>query len=392
MINSATARPAVCQIVHTLNVGGAEILARQFAEQSADEYRGMFVCLDSAGVMAEELRARGFAVEVLERRPGFDWGCLRRLASVFRRHQVRVVHAHQYAPFFYAALARLLVPGRLPIIFTEHGRDYPDYRRIKRVVANQFLLRRVDHVVGVGQCVRAALVDFEGLPPGRIEVVYNGIDVGAYAPSAARRAAMRQQLGLGAHELAIIHVARLNTLKDHVTALRAFARVGREMPAARLLVAGDGEQRPQIEALIDELGIRPQVYMLGTRRDVADLLKAADVFLLSSISEGIPLTLIEAMAAGLPCVSTDVGGVGEVVINGLTGLLSPARDFENLAGQLRRVLLDAGLRRSLGEAGRDRAGRLFDAATMHNAYRSMYRQLSARQGAPRREQQEVVAV
>ncbi|MEX2174073.1 MAG: glycosyltransferase, partial [Pirellulaceae bacterium] len=163
-------KPVVCQLVHTLNVGGAELLARQFAERARDEFDFVFVCLDSPGVMADELRADGFAVEVLGRRPGFDLACARRLLQVFRRYDVKLVHAHQYAPFFYSAIARLLGWRKLPIVFTEHGRDYPDFRRTKRVLANRCLLRASDRVIGVGECVRGALVANEGLRPERVEV------------------------------------------------------------------------------------------------------------------------------------------------------------------------------------------------------------------------------
>jgi glycosyltransferase involved in cell wall biosynthesis len=369
-------RTVVCQIVHTLNVGGAELLARQFAERGRDEFDFVFACLDEPGSMADELRRAGFPVEILGRRPGFDFSCVRRLAACFRRHDVRVVHAHQYAPFFYAALARLVGWRRLPIVFTEHGRDYPDFRRSKRVLANRALVRRGDRVIGVGQYVRQALIANEGLRPDKVEVIYNGIDVAAYQSSPASRRAARAALRLADDEVAVVQVARLNPLKDHATAIHALAHLAASHPLARLLVVGDGEERPRIEALIAELGLARQVRILGTRRDVADLLAAADVFLLSSVSEGIPLTLIEAMAAGLPCVSTAVGGTPEVILDGQTGLLARAGDPADLATKLAIVLDDADLRSRLGSAGRERSRRHFSDADMHASYHAIYRDLA----------------
>jgi glycosyltransferase involved in cell wall biosynthesis len=366
----------ICQLVHTLNVGGAEILARQFAVQARDEFDFVFACLDSAGLMADELRSVGYAVEVLNRRPGFDWGCVRRLARLFAMHDVRIVHAHQYAPFFYAAVARLLAWRNMPIVFTEHGRDHPDFRRTKRVLANRCLLGRRDRVIGVGECVGRALRDFEGISANRIEVVYNGIDVTAYGGSATQRTAVRQSLGLADDDVAIIQVARLNVLKDHPTAIRAMAQLVTCCPRAKLLLVGDGEERPKIEALVAELGISSQVKLLGTRRDIAGLLSAADVFLLSSISEGIPLTLIEAMAAGLPCVSTAVGGTPEVIVDGQTGLLAEAANPTDVAAKLKRVVEDHACRTTLGAAGRARSRSRFSDVQMHRAYQDLYRQLS----------------
>ena len=372
------AKPVICQLVHTLNVGGAEILARQFAERASSEFDFVFACLDSAGVMANELRDAGYVVEALHRRPGFDYQCVRKLAQFCQRHQVAVIHAHQYAPFFYAALARVAAWRDLPILFTEHGRDYPDFRRIKRVLANRLLLGRRDRVIGVGQCVRQALIDFEGLPPERVDVIYNGIEVEHYASAAAERQRMRAALGLSDDDVAIIQVARLNRLKDHATAVRAMAKLVQRCPQARLLIVGDGEERSGIEALIAELNLGQQVHLLGTRRDISQLLAAADVFLLSSVSEGIPLTLIEAMAAGLPCVSTSVGGTSEVVADGQTGLLARAGDAADVAVKLALPIRDAGLRKSLGAAGQVRVRELFGDEPMHAAYQQSYRELASR--------------
>jgi glycosyltransferase involved in cell wall biosynthesis len=372
---TGTARPVICQLVHNLNVGGAEILARRFAEQARDEFDFVFACLDSPGAMATELADAGYRIEALGRRPGFDWGCARRLLNVCRKHRVQLVHAHQYAPFFYASLARLVSWRTFPIVFTEHGRDYPDYRRPKRVWANRLLLRSSDRVIAVGECVRQALVDNEGLPANHVQVVYNGIDVAAYDDCDFDRAQVRRSLDLAAGDIAIIQVARCNPLKDHSTAIRALACLAASHPHVRLLVVGDGEQRGKIESIIAELGLAHRVRMLGTRRDVAQLLAAADIFLLSSISEGVPLTLLEAMAAGLPCVSTAVGGTPEVILDGQTGLLARAGDPADVAQKLRTLIDNAELRHSLGAAGRLRSQECFSDADMHLAYRKIYRQL-----------------
>ncbi|HUE73638.1 MAG TPA: GT4 family glycosyltransferase PelF [Pirellulaceae bacterium] len=373
-------KPVICQLVHTLNVGGAELLARQFAEAARDRYRFVFVCLDAPGVMAEELAAQGYAIEVIGRKAGFDLACAWRLGRVLRRHGVELVHAHQYAPFFYAMLARMMGMRHLPIIFTEHGRDYPDYPRLKRKVANRLLLRRCDRVVAVGNCVRDALIQNEGLPPDRVEVIYNGVDISRYDPQRPLRDAVRKELGYDQGEILIMQVARLNRLKDHPTALRAMARLAKDCPQARLVLVGDGEERPALEKLTDELGLRGVVRFLGTRSDVARLLQAADIFLLSSISEGIPLTIIEAMATGLPCVATDVGGIAEVIIDGETGRLADARDADALADRLRALIGEPERARRMGAAGCIRAEGHFSDAAMHASYGKIYGELLNQNG------------
>jgi glycosyltransferase involved in cell wall biosynthesis len=367
-------RPTIGQVLHTLNMGGAEVLAARLARQLGGAYRFVFFCLDDLGVLGEELRDEGFPVRVLGRRPGLDARCAWRLGNLLRRERVDLLHAHQYTPFFYALMGRFLCPGT-PVLFTEHGRHAPDYPRRKRMVANRLLLRRRDRVIGVGEAVRQALIDNEGIPPARVGVIYNGVDLAPFASPGGDRQAVRRELGCGPDDLVIVQVARLDYLKDHATALRTLAEVLRHRPGAQLFLVGEGPERAPIEAAIRQLGLGERVRLLGLRKDVARFLFAADLFLLTSISEGIPLTLIEAMAAGLPVVSTRVGGVPEVVEDGRTGLLAPAGDAAALAGQILRLAADPALRERLGGQGRDRARALFAEPLMHANYDRLYREM-----------------
>jgi L-malate glycosyltransferase len=318
----------------------------------------------------------GVGVHCVERRPGFDWRLSGRLRAYFRQEGVDVVHAHQYAPFFYSSLARYR--GGPAIAFTEHGRTYPDRRRIKRVIANRFLLHRADALVGVGDAVRRALIDNEGFPPGRVEVIRNGIDVDRFAATSAERAEKRRELGWDSDQVIVLHVARLDPLKDHATALRAFAEVRKSTPHARLVIVGDGPERRAIEELTASLGLSDVVLLLGVRHDVASLWGAADVGLLTSLSEGIPLTLLEAMAAGLPTVGTRVGGVPEVVVDSECGRLCAAGDVRSLADALSTLAADPELRRRWGAAGRARVAECFSLDRMTDEYDRLYARLAAR--------------
>lgn len=371
---SASRKPTVCQLLHALKVGGAELLAARLARQMRDDYRFVFICLDELGPLGEELLADGFPVEVVNRRPGLDWRCPLRLASLLARSRVDLIHAHQYTPFFYGAASRLFY-RRSPVLFTEHGRFHPDYPRRKRKIANRLLLERRDRVVGVGEAVRQALIRFEGFPPRRVGVVYNGVPLDRFSGISSQRAAVRRELLIDDDDFAIVMVARLDPIKDHATAFRAVREVAHHLPRVRLLVVGDGPERPTLEALIRELHLEEWVRLLGTRSDVPRLLAAADVTLLTSVSEGIPLTLIEAMAAELPVTATDVGGVSEVVEVGTTGLLAAAEDSSAIATHLLTLARNPGLRRQMGEAGRRRAEALFSERQMLTAYDLLYREM-----------------
>jgi glycosyltransferase involved in cell wall biosynthesis len=351
------------------------VLAARLARQLRDDFRFVFACLDELGELGQELREEGFPVWVLGRRPGVDGRCVWRLARLLRRERVDLLQPHQYTPFFYTIAARLFY-RRPAVLFTEHGRHQPDYPRRKRIVANRLLLERRDRVVGVGEAVRQALVVNEGIPAGRVQVIYNGVDLSAFRNGYHDYPAIRRELGAGAGDPVLIQVARLDYLKDHATAIRTMERVVRQRPDARLILVGEGPERGKIEDLVRAKGLEANVRLLGLRTDVGRLLSAADLFLLTSVSEGIPVTVLEAMAAGLPVVATRVGGMTEVVEDGQTGLLAPAGDAAALADAILRLANDPALGRRLGMAGRERVQDSFSEGQMHAQYRRLYEEMT----------------
>ena len=380
-------RPVICQVLHSLDIGGAEVLAAGLARDLSDRYQFVFACLDDeVGVLGDEFAERGVPMQVLYRQPGIDWKCALRLAGFFRKHRVQIVHAHQYTPFFQSLLARMTY-RRPPIVFTEHGRHFPDYRSSKRVAVNRALLRSDDRLIGVGESVRKALVENEGLPAHRTETIYNGVPLAkflAVRDDQELRQAVRKELGIQPGEFVVVQVARLNRLKDHATALRTIKRLRSDSVPVRLVLIGDGEERTQLQQLVNELQLHDVVILLGARKDIPQLLAAGDAFLLSSISEGIPLTLIEAMGAGVPIVSTSVGGIPEVIVHGVSGLLAAARDDAALAGYLQSLWRDPAQRRQLVEQASRRAVERFSLDQMHRQYVEVYEQLLHRAVVTRR--------
>jgi len=374
-------RPVICQVLHSLDIGGAEVLAAGMARELSDRYRFVFACLDDeVGVLGKEFEERGVPMRVFDRQQGIDWKCSFRLALFFREHKVQIVHAHQYTPFFQSLLARLAY-RRPSIVFTEHGRHFPDSRSSKRVAVNRTLLRADDRLIGVGESVRRALVDNEGLPEKRTETIYNGVPLENFQAvngDFELRQQVRQKLGIYDGEFAIVQVARLNALKDHATAVRTLKRLRDEHVPAKLILVGDGEERAVLEQLVVDQAVESDVVFLGARSDIPQLLTAGDAFLLSSISEGIPLSLIEAMGAGIPIVSTDVGGIPEVIEHGVSGLLAPAGDVEILATHLKSLWQNPEQRSQLAENGCQRAVERFSLEEMHRQYINLYEQVLGR--------------
>ncbi|MBX2853058.1 MAG: glycosyltransferase [Phycisphaeraceae bacterium] len=370
-------RPVIAHVLHRLDRAGAEVLAAGLARGLADRFDFMFLCLDGPGVLADELADEGFAVEALGRQPGLDRTLAKRLRDRLTHHRVGLIHAHQYTPFFYSAVSRGLFKNTTPLLFTEHGRHVPDTTSLKRRLANKLLLKKTDRVTAVSQFVKHALIKNEGMPAARIDVVHNGIDPGP-EPNEDGRAAARQQLGITPDRPVVMQVARFHPVKDHATALRAWSIVHAQMPDALLVFVGDGPERDNLEALTQQLELQDAVRFTGGVDDARQLIPAADLCMLSSLSEGLSVTLLEAMAAGKPIVATDVGGNPEAVVNGQTGLLAPSRDPGALAGCVMQLLPNAPYTaRVLGQAGRQRLLEHFTADRMHRAYAQHYESLAA---------------
>lgn len=374
-LHIASTCPTICHVIHALGVGGAEVLVDQMMRRMSDEFRCVVAVLDDIGQIGEQLRRDGFVVEHLRRQPGIDRNCARRLRDFADREGAVILHAHQYTPFFQAMLSRGL-RGSRPVVFTEHGRHFPDLPSRKRMIVNRLLLRHQDRLIGCGEAVRQALISNEGLPAGRVEVIYNGADLKNLAkPSDSARQRIRDEFGFSGSDFVAVLVARLHELKDHQTALKAIDLARLQIPNIKLLLVGDGDQRGVIEQTICEFDLGNFVRLAGTRNDVADLLAASDVFLMSSISEGIPLTVIEAMAARRAIVSTAVGGLPELVQHGVTGLLAPSRDDAGLAKLLIELYRYPEKRERMTEAAAHRAEALFSLDRMLQSYRNVYHDL-----------------
>ena len=375
MDDSKSKRMKILQLLHSLNTGGAEILAERFGRNFTRNYEVIFACLDGVGEIGERLLKDGFRVVELQRKDGIDRNCIKRLKHLIRNESVDLIHAHQYTPFFYAMAAQA-IGRRKPILFTEHGRFLPDLPSHKRIFFNRLMLRKRDHIVAVGKDVKRALIENEGLPDSRIDVIYNGIPIDRFNTNStnAKQQFFRESLGIPKSASVVVQVARLDYLKDHVTAVKALS-LATQQTDIHLVIVGEGPERNKIENEIREQQIADRVHLVGLRNDIPDILREADILLLTSISEVIPLTLIEGMATGLPVVSTDVGGVAEVIRENESGFLCSAQDHKTIATRLATLTQSKELRRQFGENGKARAEANFSEKAMQKKYDALVSQM-----------------
>jgi glycosyltransferase involved in cell wall biosynthesis len=361
-----------------MQVAGAEVLVRETIRRLGPRIAPTIFCLDAVGRIGEELVAEGVDLVCFGRKPGRDWAVSRRIAAAVRERDIEVIHAHQYTPFFYSALAKPLCGFRPKVILTEHGRHYPDRVSPLRRAVNRLVLDRLaDAVTACCRFSALGLTKTDGFAGARIAVIENGIEVEHYAPPADKELA-KEDAGLEPDRRYLIHVARHHPVKDQPTLLRGFARAVPDLPSVDLLMVGDGPLRAELEALAVELRVPDRVKFLGIRTDIAELMRAADAFALTSLSEAASLTLLEAMASNLPAIVTNVGGNPEIVRHEREGLLVPRGDAGACADAIRRLFRDPELAARLGGAGRERALERYQLGRTVDEYFELYSRLAGR--------------
>ena len=364
----------VMQLVLSLDPGGTERLTIEIARRLAHRFRMVVCCLDEPGQWAAELEAVGIPVVSLRRAPGFHPSLGMRVAALAAEMEVSVIHCHHYSSFVYGTIATLRA-RRLSMLYTEHGRLSDAPPTLKRRVANAVLSRGSGSAFAVSFALREHMLaeGFRGRP---VAVIHNGIEVNA-VPSAEARLAARRMLGLPERCFVVGTVARLDPVKNLTALVSAAARIATSVPAMRLLIVGDGPERAVVEDAARQAGIERSVVITGYRPDARELLAACDVYVNASVSEGVSLTILEAMAAALPVVATRVGGTPEVVLDGTTGLLVAPRSAEALAAAITALAADPGLRARLAAAGRARVEVEFTIERMVEDYAREYSRLGS---------------
>ena len=318
--------------------------------------------------LAAEFADGGIAVHTIPKRDGFDPSLPLRLALLFRNERVDVVHTHNPQPLIYCAPAARLTGAIL--VHTKHGANLDTTRRLflRRAAAS------LAHAyVAVSSTTAAVARKAREVGEARLHTIANGIDLSRFHPDKDARAAVRAELGMNDSVWLTGTVGRLAPEKDQALLMTALAPTLGER--SQLVIVGDGPEAAALAALAELLGVRRFVHLPGARRDVPRVLAALDVFALSSRSEGLPLVIPEAMATALPVISTAVGGIPEVVEEGVTGFLTPARDAASLGERLNRLFADRARAVEMGQRGRTLALERYSAERMVGDYLALYDRL-----------------
>jgi len=352
----------VIQVMPEFGLAGAEIMCENLSIQLYRHDIDIIVIslYDYHSAITERLEQQGIKIIYLNKKRGFDLHMFFRLYRIFRKEKPDVVHTHLYAMQY--AVPAAVIAGVQTRIHTVHSIAQKESKPFAQKM--NFIFYHVFHVIPVALSkeVQQTIQERYRLARSKIPIIYNGVDL---------EKCMQKETYCSGNVLRYIHVGRFAAVKNHMMLLEAFAKVHKKLPESELILIGAGELEECIRKKIRDLGIEDHVVMTGLKKNIYPFLQKADVFVLPSVYEGMPMTLIEAMGTGLPVIATAVGGIPSMIRSYENGILIPVKTDDLVHAML--LLSDQNLREKLGLNARITAEKKFSSETMYDRYRKIYR-------------------
>jgi len=363
-------------VIETGGPGGGEQVFLNIARNIDREQYDPSVILLKKGWLYDQLSQDNIKITIISSQRSWDLSFFYRLIKSCRQQNIDVIHSHFTGTNLYASLTGAIL--RIPVVATFHNELilpwWPcSYSKIKHFLIRNF----VSKTVLVAEFMKKDYINIAKYPSTKLMTIYNGIELSKDKVD-IDSTTLRKELGLCNDDLLVGHVANFRFPKGHRYLIKAAGKICKDLPKVKFLLIGeegDGKIKKEIEALVAELGLKENIKLLGFREDVHKLLHLIDVFVLSSISEGLPLSVVEAMAASRPVVATDVGGLSEIVVPDQTGYLVEPGNAAALAEKILILLRNRDIREQMGKAGRKIAEEKFSLKTMINNYQNLYKQL-----------------
>ena len=357
----------VLQVMPNFSLAGAEIMCENLVYALKNQGVDVVVVsfYDQKSAITDRLEAAGITVHYLGKKSGLDLSLIGKLKKLFKEERPDVVHTHRYAMQY--AIPAAIMAGVKARVHTVQSIATKELGRGKRILAKLFYKNHGVVPVALSDAVKGTVVSEYKLPESRIPVIFNGVDLSKCNP--------KKDYAVN-DKFRILHIGRFEAVKNHEMLIRAFDKFYKAHPESELFLVGDGELRPNIETLADELELRESVRFLGIQSDVHGFLSDADAFILPSVYEGIPMTLIEAMGSALPIIASNVGGIPDMLNNGESAILTVV-NADAFANAMSSLYEDEQLRRSLGTSALSESVN-FSAEEMAKKYKEVYASLIER--------------
>lgn len=356
----------ILHLIDDLEVGGAERVMSDLAGHLKMRGYTVAVCSFRNGEVRRKLEREGIEVIILNKNRPYDPVFLFKLASIIKRRRVDLVHSHLIVADIYGWIACKLLS--LPFMITVHGEGLTDLRHGGSVL--NFIMRRTGRVVAVSEDLRRKIA--RKASPDNLSTVHNGIEIEAFNLDHRSIPPANIDPRLNESDLIVGSVGRLHPVKGYGYLLEAVPKVKAAVPRVKFVIAGEGVLRRELEEKAERLGIGGTVLFLGHRDDIPEVLSCFDIFVLPSLTEGISISILEAMAASKPVIATDVGGNPEVVEGGTTGVLVKPENPDELARAIVALAENPTMRDAMGRAGRKRVMERFSMKAMVSKYEGLY--------------------
>ena len=343
----------ILHIYQNSKIGGVQQqLLSLLKAYSRERFNPIFCCLgpkEEIGKEIEETKIEFIPLNKL-RYNRFSLGIVLELYRLMKKKQIHVVRTHRYRSNLYGRLAAFL--AGVPVIIASVHDNYRTDKRPKRRIMNRILSKITDKIVAVSEDVKEDIIRYDSINPSKIDVIPNGIDVERFNPE-KNTTDIRKEFSLEDDDIVIGFIGRIVPAKGLEYLLNALPYLKEEFKSIKLLIVGEGSLVEKLKESAKKNNIFDNILFTGRRRDIPEILASINIFVMPSIAEGLPNALLEAMAMGKPIVTTEVGGIPEIVKNGFNGLLVPPRDTLSLSKAIKELISNDRLAAKLGQAARD---------------------------------------
>ncbi len=364
-------------IVRSLDYGGVEKYVVDLVNNLDDTlFCSVIFCLTEKGELAKKIKNNRIKVYELHKKKGNDFLISIRLGKLLQLEQIDIIHSNNWSTFVESVLAKLYARKNIKLMYTQHGMEMNDFEsKAKRFFRNrlrQCLFFFLDQCIAVSLATKKFINKEWIVPEKDVRLIYNGVDFSELKVDSNKKNKLRLSFGIKENEIVIGSVGRLMKVKNYPLLIKAVSLLYQKNKKVKLLFVGNGPEKNHLNAIAEQMKLENNIIFAGQRDDVTELLSIMDIFVLPSISEGISLALLEAMAAGLPVIATSVGGNKEIIQDGINGLLVESDNEKELFKAMQLIISEKKINEQIRKNGLLRVKSIFSLDRMVKDYQIIY--------------------